>query len=452
MHKEIIMDDNRFKVRKQKLIKQTVMVALGYFIVMIAIVGARLFNITSIEIWQIIFCGALSLGSMGIYLLAIFFMKKISHGKANFIYVTQFLLWLTLYFFFVYWLKEVRIASLLFAIMALVFVLSNSTLIQSLALTLGATMITLIASYIAVYHSNQPGNFKYELFFILCFIPSAIYLSYMAGEFKKQKRELSISKKAAEDARDALWGEMELARKIQTVLLPEDPHMDGYEISAYMEPADEVGGDYYDVINVKDKDWIVIGDVSGHGVTAGLVMMMVQTSIHIGLETFPDATPSDLLVKINKIISHNIHQLGDDKYMTITVIAALDHGKFYFAGLHQDILIYRGQTSDVESIETRGMWIGVLEDIDGLIGDDNFVLQKDDTILFYTDGITEASIESKDEDGKVIQKMYGDERLLYTFKKCGSESTEVIKRTLIDSLKEYSYSDDITFLLLKKTS
>ncbi|MCP4135249.1 MAG: AAA family ATPase, partial [bacterium] len=81
--------------------------------------------------------------------------------------------------------------------------------------------------------------------------------------------------------------EMEIAANIQTGLLPQNPFIKDYEISAYMNPADDVGGDYYDIINAEGRDWIVIGDVSGHGVPAGLIMMMVQTSIHTVLTQHP---------------------------------------------------------------------------------------------------------------------------------------------------------------------
>ena len=76
-----------------------------------------------------------------------------------------------------------------------------------------------------------------------------------------------------------LWSEMDLARKIQTVLLPSETRFRDYEVSAMMVPASTVGGDYYDIIRTDGSDWLLIGDVSGHGVTAGLTMMMIQTAI-----------------------------------------------------------------------------------------------------------------------------------------------------------------------------
>lgn len=83
-----------------------------------------------------------------------------------------------------------------------------------------------------------------------------------------------------------------------------------------MKPADDVGGDYYDVINIGGYDWIVIGDVSGHGVTAGLVMMMVQTSIHSVLQGNPGIKPSELIEQVNSVIIGNIRKFNENKYLT----------------------------------------------------------------------------------------------------------------------------------------
>ncbi len=183
---------------------------------------------------------------------------------------------------------------------------------------------------------------------------------------------------------------MDLAKRIQTILLPETPAIKGYEIAANMTPADMVGGDYYDIINVGGRDWLVIGDVSGHGVSAGLIMMMVQTSIHLVLYQNPAVNPSKLLTVVNKTISENIKKIDETKYMTINVLACFDDGNFIHAGLHQDILIYRALTSTVESIETDGVWLGIEDDIDGMMTDSSLKINNGDTMLLYTDGITEA--------------------------------------------------------------
>lgn len=93
---------------------------------------------------------------------------------------------------------------------------------------------------------------------------------------------------------------MEIAKKIQTILLPKSPKVEGYELSAEMITAAEVGGDYYDIINGTSEDWVTIGDASGHGVIAGLIIMMVQVSIRSMLVENPNIAPSELIEKIEK--------------------------------------------------------------------------------------------------------------------------------------------------------
>ncbi|MCP4606104.1 MAG: SpoIIE family protein phosphatase [Proteobacteria bacterium] len=246
------------------------------------------------------------------------------------------------------------------------------------------------------------------------------------------------------ETRDELWGEMELAKKIQTVLLPEEPKIPGYEIAAHMEPADEVGGDYYDVINFDGKDWLIIGDVSGHGVPAGLVMMMVQTSIHSVLQKGQYLSPEQLLEMVNRVIHENIKKMSEDKYMTITVFACHDNGEFHFAGLHQDIMIYRAVSKDIELVETKGMWIGIMEDIKNMLPVDHLILNERDVMLLYTDGITESVNNNKE--------MFSDEKLIDVFRTLGDKSTEGIKQGILTSLNGYTCDDDVTFMVLKRNA
>jgi predicted ATPase/serine phosphatase RsbU (regulator of sigma subunit) len=192
-----------------------------------------------------------------------------------------------------------------------------------------------------------------------------------------------------------LWSEMDLARKIQTVLLPTETRFRDYEVSAMMVPASTVGGDYYDIIRTDGSDWVLIGDVSGHGVTAGLTMMMVQTAIRTvvlggGAES-GSLTPSQVLSKVNAAVQSNLRKVDEDHYMTITGLK-LEGSRVRYSGLHQDILVYRAAARAVERIETRGMWIGPVDDIAPLLGDDTLELRSGDIVLLYTDGITEAMI------------------------------------------------------------
>ena len=195
-----------------------------------------------------------------------------------------------------------------------------------------------------------------------------------------------------------LWSEMDLARKIQTVLLPSETRFRDYEVSAMMVPASTVGGDYYDIIRTEGSDWVLIGDVSGHGVTAGLTMMMVQTAIRtVVLGGGPEArqlTPARVLSKVNNAVRSNLQKVDQDHYMTITGLQ-LEGPSVRYSGLHQDILVYRAAAGAVERVETRGMWIGPVDDIAPMLRDDTLELGHGDIVLLFTDGITEAMVEGR---------------------------------------------------------
>ncbi|HPU88581.1 MAG TPA: 7TM diverse intracellular signaling domain-containing protein [Spirochaetota bacterium] len=281
-------------------------------------------------------------------------------------------------------------------------------------------------------------------------------LTTMQGELRALNVQLEdkVRERTAElvRARDALWGEMELAKKIQTTLLPQRPAIGGYEITAYMAPASEVGGDYYDIINMEGKDWIVIGDVSGHGVPAGLIMMMAQTAIRTALHQHAEMGPAQLLSIINRTITENIRLLREAKYMTITVLACIDNGVFHFAGLHQDILVHRRARGAVEVIETRGFWIGMQDDPDIVHLEQSLTLEPGDTMLLYTDGITEAWRRGTVRDLRDPRTdMFGQERLIGILSHTAPESPDAVKREILAALRDYDCHDDVTMVILRRT-
>ncbi|MBN2617922.1 MAG: SpoIIE family protein phosphatase [Spirochaetales bacterium] len=261
-------------------------------------------------------------------------------------------------------------------------------------------------------------------------------------EVEAMNEELNASNRMLAKTRDALWTEMELAQKIQTVLLPEKPAIKGFEIAAFMNTTATVGGDYYDVLNVDGKDWFLIGDVSGHGVSAGLIMMMVQTSIHIALSQNPDLNPADLLTLINRTIHSNISKLGGKRYMTLTVFACLDSNKFSFAGAHLPVIIYRKEENRIEFLETPGTWVGLVDDIENLNKANTFSLNNGDALLLYTDGISEAVCR----DGK----LFSQEGLAELFFNNIDKSVDNICSVIKSRSKDLVVDDDITVMILKK--
>jgi sigma-B regulation protein RsbU (phosphoserine phosphatase) len=185
--------------------------------------------------------------------------------------------------------------------------------------------------------------------------------------------------------------EMALARSIQTSVLPRTFDLPGYDISAIMMPAEEVGGDFYEFRRTGGGAWLGIGDVTGHGVTSGLIMMMAQSMFTLLCEQKNgNVTPSQFVSLLNRAMFYNLHsRLDQDKFMTM-VVARIDGERMTFAGAHTDLLIWRAAERAVERIPTDGLWLGVADDIAHLTADRSISLARGDVALFHTDGVTEA--------------------------------------------------------------
>lgn len=187
--------------------------------------------------------------------------------------------------------------------------------------------------------------------------------------------------------------EMAIARTIQTSVIPRDLTLEGFDIAAVMMPAAEVGGDFYEFRRTPDGGaWVGIGDVTGHGISAGLIMMMAQSMFTMLAESSSgEPTPSRFLAQLNRALFFNLHsRLGEEKFMTMVVARLFPDGRMVYAGAHTDLLVYRKASSGVERLATDGLWLGVVEDIGDQTTEHEIVLGPGDLALFHTDGVTEA--------------------------------------------------------------
>ncbi len=212
----------------------------------------------------------------------------------------------------------------------------------------------------------------------------------LGGAMNRMVRELAESRAQIRE-KQRLEHEMELAAEIQTSIVPAHPEVPGLEIVTVMRTATEVGGDYYDVIPTADGAWIGIGDVAGHGLRAGLVMLMVQSAVASLTRERPAASPRELVGTLNRVIYDNVRErLGQDEHVTFSLLRYYRGGLLRFAGAHEPFLLVRAATGECEEIETPGTWVGVIPEIADALVDTEIRLEVGDLILLYSDGLVEA--------------------------------------------------------------
>jgi sigma-B regulation protein RsbU (phosphoserine phosphatase) len=280
-----------------------------------------------------------------------------------------------------------------------------------------------------------------NLFFMSSTVIIATSINYVRHRLIKDEFFLRLELK---DARDALWGEMELAKKIQTSLLPANTRLGDYQIAAVMHPADEVGGDYYDFIETDAGErWVSIGDVSGHGVDSGLIMMMTQTGINSILNRTTALEPSEVIDHVNAVIRRNILRMKINHFMTLLVMK-LEKNSIIAAGKHHDIVIYRAATASVELVPTMGTWIGIADNIGRYLRNHSIPIEVNDIILLYTDGVTEAR--------NARGELYGEERLVKVFSENAGETVDRIIEFILRDVEQYQdhQEDDISVMVIKK--
>ncbi|WP_224412995.1 SpoIIE family protein phosphatase [Oscillatoria salina] len=258
---------------------------------------------------------------------------------------------------------------------------------------------------------------------------------------------LNLSRLRNENFR--LNAELAITQRLQKILLPKPEEISAIkdlEIAGYMEPVKEVGGDYYDVLQHEGGVKISIGDVTGHGLESGVLMLMVQAAIRT-LQNTQETDAIKFLDIINRTIYQNIVRMNSDKNMTLAILDYYANGKFCLSGQHEEIIVLRGD-GFVEIIETidLGFPLGLEENITQFIDKKYLHLNSGDSIVVYTDGITEA---------ENIQKVrYGLKRLCQVLCHNCYLSAEKIKDAVVEDVKKHIGKqivyDDLTLLIIKR--
>jgi serine phosphatase RsbU (regulator of sigma subunit) len=250
------------------------------------------------------------------------------------------------------------------------------------------------------------------------------------------------------DEKGRLEGELAAAERIQTSLLPRQASLVGAEIAARMLPADEVGGDYYDVIPCKGGAWVCVGDAEGHGLRAGLTMLMLQSGIGALLRHTPNVQPREVIQAINRVIYENGQgRLGELRYATLLAMHYQDDGLVRFSGGHVDPIVCRTKASICEFLSGDGPFVGLEQELEeSAVPQRELRLEEGDLLVLYTDGVTEARSDSGE--------MFGAERL--------SRGIEASRHLPLDELIDKLFAecqafsskpgDDMTVIALRRRS
>jgi len=264
------------------------------------------------------------------------------------------------------------------------------------------------------------------------------------AELVRRVAEEASNREKAEKER--LEQELEIATRIQTSILPRDLRVENLEIAATMVPATEVGGDYYDVLPGAGGCWLAIGDVAGHGLRPGLVMMMMQSIVAaLGRENFA-AAPREMVNIVNSVLYDNVrNRLRQDEHATLTLIHYFANGELVFAGAHEELVILRAATGRCERIETLGTWVGATQDIADFTEDQRAQLHDGDVLLLFTDGAIEAA--------NLLGEQYGIERLCAAFEAARGGTVMEIRDRLLASVQDFLavQNDDIALLVARHT-
>ena len=288
----------------------------------------------------------------------------------------------------------------------------------------------------AVFELGPKRRVVYEL------LRELISAALRGAELVRRVAEEAAQREKAEKER--LESELELATRIQTSILPRDLQVENLEIAATMVPATEVGGDYYDVLPGSGGCWLGIGDVAGHGLGSGLVMMMMQSVVAALARDDFDAAPRDMVQVVNAVLYDNVrNRLRQDEHATLTLIRYFADGQLVFAGAHEELVIWRAATGKCECISTLGTWVGATRDISDATEDQRARLEDGDVLLLYTDGVVEAA--------NSVGERYGIERLCAELEATASQAVSQIRDRLLASVQAFLgvQEDDIALLVAR---
>jgi len=276
-----------------------------------------------------------------------------------------------------------------------------------------------------------------------------VHLAIHAAQFKLKQQKytlVTLQDIQSEIERERIARELEIGQEVQKKLLPKmDFNIPGIDLAGFCLPAKEVGGDYYDIIEFENNQLgLLIGDVSGKGLPAAIYMTLTKGILQASIDS--ELSPAQALIKANRLIYQTIER-GFFVSLFLSILDTKKHELVFSRAGHNPIIHFQANSQTINYLKPDGIALG-LEDgtiFEEKIQESKIKLNKDDLIVLYTDGFSEAMNEKEQE--------FSEESLAQIIKDNHKLTANGLLDIIFDELESFvgdsPRHDDMTIVILK---
>ena len=235
--------------------------------------------------------------------------------------------------------------------------------------------------------------------------------------------------------------ELDIANKIQGGMLPNADSLQGLRLTPLFMPLEKISGDFYDIIEFPDGSvGIIIVDVSGHGIPAALITIMIKILVSTyGLDYL---SPADFLKKLNSELAKVI--TTGDFIVAFYIIIGPDHTVRYSSAGNNSAIVQKTDAVELSELYDEGLFLGIIENAAVKYNVNSMQLNTGDRLVLFTDGIP--------EQRNIHGEMYGEERLQSLIIEHKNKDSQELMNAVVDSFKTFMgtapQDDDITLLII----
>lgn len=449
---------------QEKYLRMTFNVLIGYIAVEIFAAIAHALGLSSITYLEILLLALVANGGTVLFMLYIRHKTVFTEKTEALLFSLELGLYLLMLSIAVYKLQEIRTAGLVFALIAVTILLPYLSFLESLAISISSLVVFAVVSACAILVGGQSGSLALELFYCALFVPVTLLVAFTAKQLQDRTREVEVERQALERLNDDLIEknvqlerasernriEMDLAGQVQKSFFPaEPPDSDLWDIAFRFKPVHEVSGDLYDFyLKNGEIHGVSLFDVSGHGLSSGLITMIVRPILYRLFNRMAGRGLAAVAQEATDMIHEEIE--GTETFVTGILLRFDENGVEYVNVGHPDIMLRRGDTSEVRVVspkesQFRGLPIGT--------GDPavapraiRFVMKPGDSLLLYTDGLFDGLGNGTAGPGM--------DRIREVFSRADGESARELCDTVIEKYEkavgEFGATDDVTVIVIRR--